>query len=467
MRSSLRFLFGAWLLVSGLAGPARAVEIESNGIIWTLAGDPAHGTFVTGDPWVVGPVKVTGIRNTLNSPNFTPKPGQNGSMVNPGVTSRQGYDSTLASYDESLNAGLINGNPVSADQPLELPPGSTLVSMVSWLYNSPQDGEPGIPRFNGGTDTPRPATRSAGVLTVLDRAPEPGSFRPPYSGSDKTVKFNQSMLDYSKLPKLEPVGSAPNLSSLAQAMAKPWIDHVNEYLGAFIHPSEHMPNYGRDMGEVVVDSSLALLITEGGPGANPDKDRILRNLVQFGIDLTGIADQGGGWPANGGHHLGRKWPILFAGTMLNDPHMKNVGKWETRFQENEQTFYVTQAEVDLTHSPQWKPDKRAELVPYSAEDIGMAEWGIRHATKPETDNRSWDATYREVNGAVIPGFALAARLMGLQEAWNHDAFFDYCDRYMKWREEDGRRLSNTASNFLKDMWTAHRAGAPGKPAAAK
>ncbi|PTY02916.1 hypothetical protein DB346_07845 [Verrucomicrobia bacterium LW23] len=450
------------LTVAPTPSALAAQTIDSNGITWTLDKDYPSGKFVTGDPWVVGPVKVVGIANKLNDAKYKPKPGQNGSMLNPGTTNKQGYDSGLQNYDASLNAGLINGEPVSAERPLDLPAGSSLVSMVSWLYNSADDREPDCPKFGGGATAPRPATRSAGILTVLDKAPAEGSFRPPYCGTDKTVRFNISALDYSKLPNIAPVEGAPTTQSLQDAMARPWVDHVNGWLGAHVHPSEHMPNYGRDLARIVANCTLVTLFGGQKPGEDPARDKVIHNLVQFGIDLTGIADNGGGWQADGGHGLGRKLPILYAGLLLNDKHMLNAGQWKTRFQENEQTFYVTQAEVDMTNSPKWDPDKRAEKVPYTAEDIGMADWGIRHAYKPEADNKSWDATYREVNGAVIPAFALAARQLGLKEAWNHPAFFDYCDRYMAWisgpegpRAKTGKRLSNEPTPFFYAMWAAY------------
>lgn len=443
----------AFLAVHGL--PA-ATQITSNGITWKFQGDHPAGTFVTGDPWVIGPVTVVSITNELNSKEYLPNPGQNGSMVNPGTSAKQGYDSGLQNYDPSLNAALPKGQPVSAENPLELPAGSSVVSMVSWLYKSAEDREPGCPKFGGGATAPRPATRTAGILTVLDKAPLEGSFRPPYSGADKAVKFNTSQIEYAKLPSLETVGSAPDLGALGAAMEKPWVDHANGWLGAHIHPSEHMPNYGRDMGRIVVDSSLVLFIAPGKPGENPAKDKIARNLIQYGIDLTGIADNGGDWHADGGHGLGRKWPILLAGALLNDKHMLNAGQWPTRFQENEQTFYVTDAEVGITNGPTWNPDKRAKTEPYTTADIGLPEWGIRHSYKPEADNKDWSATYREVNGAVMPGFALAARLMNLKEAWNYNAFFDYCDRYMKWFTEENPRLANAPSPFLLEMWRTHR-----------
>lgn len=457
------------LLCYPLCAPlAAAPVIESNGVTWTLARDHSNGVYGNGDPWVVGPVTVVGIANTLNSPHYAPRPGQNGSMLNPGTDDRQGYDSTLPNYRPELNAALPGGRPVAPDNPIRLDVGTTLVSAVSWLYASPDDTEPGTPAFNGGTRTPRPALRSAGLLTVVAAPPPPNSFRPPYVGADKTARFRRDMIDYAKLPVLAPPAvGAPRLGPLADNLSRTWLDHVNNYLGGFTHPSEHMPNYGRDMARILGDATLALFTDGSAPGVNPDKDRLLVGLVQFGVDLAGIADHDGHWGANGGHCVGRKWPILLAGVLLDDAHLKNVGRWSTRFQEDEQTFYVSEETVALTRSSAWNPDKRAPRVPYTKVDIGMPEWGVTHAEKPAADNAAWQTPYRDVNGSVIPAFALAARLMGLKAAWNHEAFFDYCDRYMTWKDSNPP-VANRPGPFLQGMWDKYRPGLdlPSAPASA-
>lgn len=441
----------------GQAPAEEANHISQYGITWTFDKAYPIGQFCTGDYWVRGPVTVIKITTDLHAPGFAPQPGEDGSMVNPGTDNKQGYDNRLASYDAKLNAALIGGKPISANNPLVLKVNSSLVSMVSWLYKSEQDTEPGTPKFNGGTKAPRPVTRAGAVLTVLPSAPVAGSFRPPYAGNDKTVKFNVKGLDLSKLKNLAPVAATPNPESLAKQMERPWLDHVNEYLGAMVHPSENMPNYGREIAQILSQVALLLHVDFSKLPGNPAKDKLLAQFVQFGIDCTGIADNGGGWPANGGHHLGRKWPILFAGVMLNDSHMKDVGHWKTRFQEDEQTFYVTQAEVDITHSPQWKPDKRGGAPePYTKENIGLPEWGIGHAVQPTADNREWRATYRGINTPIYPGFVLAARLMGQEEAWNHQALFDYTDRWMKM--SGGAAIPNTTEAtpiFVANMWKAY------------
>jgi len=465
MRKSLNLAAGVLALLSINLHADSATSVTSNGITWMFQQPVETGTFVTGDPWVIGPVEVVSITNSVNSPEYTPRRGQNGSMVNPltGGASRQkqGYDDGLGSYDESVNAALPNGMPISAENPLSLPPHSTLVSMTSWLYNSSSDAEPGTPRFNGGTKAPRPVTRTAGVLTVLDQAPPANAFRPPYAGADKTANFTLADVHWDKLKNLPAPSNTPDVGQLIRKMEKPWVDHVFEYLGAMVHPSEHMPNYGRDMGNIVADASLAVNTT-----ILEDKKRELAMyLIQYGIDCTGIADNGGGWRANGGHGLGRKWPILFAGLLLDNDHMKNVGQWDrtfdqgVEFQEDQNYFYVDYAAIELTNSSKWDPDhrnvKRGQADPYTEADLGMPEWGIRHAYKPQSDNKSMGAVYRDINGGVAPGFALAALIMDGRELWNHEAFFDYCDRYFS-HPERLTRGTNALNDYVETMWNEYR-----------
>jgi len=453
---------GIFLCFLFLAPTVQAVtSITQYNITWTFDKDYPSGQFCTGDYWVVGPVKIVGITTDLHAPGFTPEPGEDGTMVNPGTNDKQGYDNRLKSYDASLNAGLIGGRPIAADHPLEINVDSSIVSMVSWLLHSPTDTEPGCPKINGGTKEPRPATHSAAVLTVLMKAPPEGSFRPPYAGTDKTIKFNVSQLDVSKLKNLKPVADTPDLAEMEKGMSHPWIDHVNEFLGAMVHPTNNMPQYGRELALATSDAALMLNFDFGQLPGKPTKTKLLMEYAQLGIDFTGIADNGGGWPANGGHAIGRKLPILVAGMVLNDQHMKDVGKWKTRFQEDDQTFYVAQSDVDMTNSPKWAPDHRNPTkTPYTAADIGMAEWGIHHAVAPENDDGDWYAVYRGVNGPVEVTEAAAIHIMALEDAWNHKAMLDYTDRFMK--KDDGKSHGGALTPFEKNMWVVSAAMASAK-----
>ncbi len=425
-------------------------------VTWAFDREVQTGSFVNGDCWVVGPVNVVAISNDLNDPAYTPRAGQNGSMVNPKPMRKQGYTSDHRSYDESLNAGRPGGRELSTENPLQLKPGQSLISSISWMYNSPEDREPGAPKWVPTHKTLRPPTRSASVLTCVAAPPPPGSFRPGYCGENPETYFNISQLRKDLLPGLDPVKPFPPLHRIDGIMRRPWLDHFPGWGGEVIHPSENMPVYGREMASDMNLMSLVVLMDVKELPGDLDLDDLLIRLVQYGIDLTSIADAGGDWEPDGCMMVGRKWPILFTGLMLDDDHMKNVGQWETMFHEDAQTFYVSQAEVDLTHSDKWSPDKRVPNAPYTAEDIGMAEWGIRHATRPVQDNNVWKTSYRNGNYAVNTGFVLAARIMKQQQAWNHDALFDYTDRAMERVGEDNRQGPNFIPLYVKAMWKGYR-----------
>ena len=140
--------------------------------------------------------------------------------------------------------------------------------------------------------------------------------------------------------------------------------------------------------------------------------------------------------------------------MLGDAHMLDVGNWKTRFQDDEQTFYVTQESVEITNSNQWAPDSRAaDKEPYTTKDIGMPDWGVRHTMRPQADNRGWRTPYRAINGTAIPGFALAASMMGRRDDWNHEPYFDYAIRCMTEIQKRGEtRGTNAPPPLVQELW---------------
>ena len=98
----------------------------------------------------------------------------------------------------------------------------------------------------------------------------------------------------------------------------------------------------------------------------------------------------------------------------------------------------------------------------------------------------WDWTsegYRRCcTSSAWIGECLAAMLMGARKAWGHDAFFDYCDRWMT--EDDApalkaqkalghdsdrpwSRQGATWDPFVNQMWAAYRSQVPKQDGAAK
>ncbi len=127
----------------------------------------------------------------------------------------------------------------------------------------------------------------------------------------------------------------------------------------------------------------------------------------------------------------------------------------------ESTVPRTGGEGVLTVSEPWEEipvegESHYQVRGYEEHHLGMPEWGIVHAAAPQRDNPSWQAEYRGLVGYSSTGFTLAARLIGLKEAWNHDPLFAYMDRYME--ETSGRSLSG----FAGSMWTRYRGDPAGE-----
>ncbi len=429
-------------------------KISQFGITWTFDKDYPVGQFANGDYWVVGPVTIIAI-----DPPSVERDGRivHGSMVNPSprLGQTQGYDSAMygryarpGNYDPNLNVARPKGRELSESNPLTLQPNCTLVSTIS------------TPEVDGRTQL-----KTAAVLTVLDGPSPEGSFRPPYTGADKTVRFNKNQLNYSLLKSLKPVPGAPGLSTVERYFERPWLDHISGWPGRSHHPADNMPDYDRDVCTQVGVGALMLHLNF----ENQHKETLLIRYTQIGIDLYGIVQDGG--EENWQQDSGRKYPILFAGLMLNDPDMKSIGARSgdyayaalggsddpppnlIRFEEDEATFYVTQKDVEMTHSPQWRPDSRdAMRLPYEQDDMGLPEWGKVRLYDRTAINKYWETTYRQVIGQAYGGFVLAMHVMGVKDLWNHDALFDYKDRYMK-VESDLRETSR----FVESMWDAYRA----------
>ena len=56
-----------------------------------------------------------------------------------------------------------------------------------------------------------------------------------------------------------------------------------------------------------------------------EKENLMYYFIQLGIDNWSTIRAGHpGWHAHGGHGSGRKWPIVFAGLMLDDTDMQTI-----------------------------------------------------------------------------------------------------------------------------------------------
>jgi hypothetical protein len=564
MRKQIFILMIGLILMTAQGAAMAAVGpnwIEQFGITWTFdkdistdgAGDTyQYGTFANGDYWVVGPVNIINI-----NPPSTEVDGRimNGSMINPSTTTtNQGYDSAMQDndYDPDLNVAFN----VDAGNPLTVAIDSSLISAISHP-----------------TAANRPQLKTAAILTVLSSAPAANSFRPPYCGADKSIRFNVSDLDYSKLASLPALGSVLTLhkdtlvnpsdqdETVERMFERPWIDHMPNWTARELHPLENMPDYGSTMAVQIGQGALMLHLDF----SNAQKETLFIRFVQLGLDLYGIIQNGGkdNWAASGGHTRGRKMPILFASLVLNDSGMQAMfaktgdylyeGEYGhgnppsdlIHFSEDDQTFYVDDEDIfsspyDLNvnaagqkngtvdvvngsaivigHGTNWisqsttryfgvvggaeaiagvggydyrvaswdSPTQVTLATPYAgntsnsvsyritdrlwfghghmgnlkdyreytSEHLGMPESGYAHAINILGDGLDWDATYR--SGREIAGNVLTVLIMDAKSLWNHNAWFDYEDRYVS--IQTGINPAEVFwTKFTRDMWDAYRA----------
>ncbi|WP_269540713.1 hypothetical protein [Cerasicoccus fimbriatus] len=428
-------LYTPLTLIAALAATSLSAEMAQSvsqfGVTWTFEKPYEVGHFANGDWWVVGPVTITDI---------TPKTenNQNGSMINPGLNGAQGFDDRIqrSTYEPALN--------IATQLPYAVTEPSSILSSISLVPDTTRDN---------------PQMDTIAILTVLNEAPPQGSFRPPYQGTDKSIPGNVSTLDFDKLGKYPSAEYADMPSKLATTFERPYIELNLSWTGRYMHPKNNQPPYGREIAQRLGHGLLALQID----APDNEKRELLIDLVQVGVDIYGAARLGGKWSADGGHNQGRKLPLILAGVMLQNPDILQYADGEvfTIFQEDQQTFYVTQEDVDRPRK-QPRNDGRPRMEPYTVEMIGMPEWGIRHYNEPEKSGSNWNATYRQVSGAPTTTHVLAAKLMGVEEIWNWPAIFDYyTTRYWPAERSENRGV-NSPSKFTRAMWEAHVAKADGE-----
>lgn len=410
----------------------RVLSVERHGVTWRFAAPAECGRFANGDWWVVGPVDVVAIRpeSVVDGDRV-----RHGSMLNPSPRALvQGYDSAMfgdgavGRFEPKSNVALG----VSATGPLRLRPDSSLVSTVS----RPQAGE-------------LPQLESCAVLTCVAEPPPPGAFRPPYCGDDKRCRWSANDLDLTRLARLEAPPGAPALAELVERFERTWLDHLPGFTGRYMHPRANMPDYGRDLADLVGIGALALQLDL----PPEDKRPLAIAMVQVGIDVYGIVANGGRFVADGGSGSGRKFPLVLAGALLRDDALLDCARRSSAaFGEDAQTFYVEETSPGV-----WNHGHGG----YGPDDSGLAEWGNRHADDPSLDQKAWNGDpYRRCCTAnAWCGFVLAARIMGLRDAWGHAALFDYVDRYME--IETRSDWMRAFSPFAERMWDRYRGEFPG------
>ncbi len=408
---------------------------------------------------MVGPVTVTGVSPMPGPANANQDTGtvksiygttamiddrrmRNGSMIVLRASADQGYDSRVVNYDPLQTVSF----------PCALQPDRALISTSS-NHTSPVEVLHQAlmwPTESRGAL----ALKSAAVLTCVAQVPPADAFRPAYAGTIKPL-YRASAIQWERLSQLAPPTACPvpDWAQLERYFQRPWLDHIDSWLLQHMGPSENQVNYGREFSRINSIASLMLLLDV----PREKNEKLLLGFLQWGIDLAGLVHSGRRWFADGGHWNGRKWPILFAGMLLGDANLQALpASPDALFSEDQQTYY----------GRGWK----GQTALYQ-----MVWHTFPRTPYEEKAPEAWDASdrlsegYRATCSVGWPGTALAALLMNAKALWNHDAFFDYCDRWMEHDTFPERKCLPVAGSaghadpFVEAMWHMYRAKIPNQP----
>ena len=444
-------------------------SVSQYGITWTFEKPARVGQFITGDWYVIGPVTIKTIdpkpwygseipRRKLDRMDRERPEGQrvrNGFMLNPPAQMKVAYDSGVRNW---FDPSLIQRLPVS------MRPGDSLVSTISMPKNLVLHAQLRN-KIERGVDDSSPI-RTAAVLSCVAEPQPADAFRPAFCDRRQRIYLARN-LRRDLLPTAAATDGIPDVRRYIRFTQRPW---VGTCFFGFEEPVENMPQYGLEYGRVVGISAL-LLCTDLEPQR---KEPLLLNLVQVGIDLGGMVRAGHpGWTGWGGHGSGRKLPIVFAGLLLGDQSLAHINRSfpKVSFGEDEQTAYGdcwTGAKVVFTgHSGIDAATGTGRLRgsgwgPY--EHLPPAEW---------KDGQNTSEAYRRCCTSIgWVAQALALRMLHAERAWDHDAFFDYVDRWMfendaefvktireatgKDHDKDWARQGQAWDAFVNEMWARHR-----------
>lgn len=417
--------------VSGAAAGAESTlplrsSVSQFGITWTFDKPAPVGQFVNGDFYVVGPVTVSSIEpRTLIGPEVPEgevssaerknvRHGyfvRNGSMLNPPPSRVSALDSGIRNYFKPERLAAV---------PVKMAPGDCLLSSIS-LRNGEK---PSFPYHSDGArgQHDNSPVKTAAILTCVAEEQPADAFRPSYGDRSGKVYLARN-LKRDLLKNYPLTKDSPNLQRWIRVFERPW---VNPCFFGFEHPMENMPHYGQWVGQAMSVAGLMLMLDYN----KEQKERLLIGMVQVGIDHWGLVRNGHpGWEGWGGHGSGRKFPIVLAGVMLGDEQMASPTKSfpKVEFGEDNQTMHgqgwTGATALFAGHSGisnrSGKP-ARPQWGPY--EHLHPSKWAR---------NNLQSESYRRANtSASWVGQALALRMLGAQKEWNHDAFFDYVDRWM-------------------------------------
>lgn len=308
----------------------EANEVTEHHISRTFQDWRRIGRFIDGSYWVVGPAVIMAYdppRQTMDSKTV------NGMMVDPDTTN-QGFDARGAAYPNNYD--------VAEDRGDELP--LMLDTYPASVLNEYAIDNTSPVWQEGGWF----GSRYGSVLTVVQTALANNIwFRPPYRPyTGRAVTYQWSDVVTSRIPqtdipctytlrassadegKLTLGGITSGFQSLERIVSRPMFQVAIGWRNSrYCVPFEHSGAYAGDIGREQSVAYMALYSSALG-SLTGDKRRLLIGCIQRGLDFAGVyleGDNPAWFKGEGCVSNGAYWPILFAGIVLDDPDLYDMG----------------------------------------------------------------------------------------------------------------------------------------------
>ena len=420
-------------------GLLTATSLTRHAITWTFSEAVTYGQYVNGDYWVLDSGSGITVNSVSPSPTGTGTSYRNGSMVNPASASTQG----LTGYGYSFDAA------TTASYPLALTGGDSVVSTESTV-----DDADGTDVRGHTVNNVHIRVSDASVLTVVSSVPSANAFRPCYVNGTKTEYLTTDM-DTSLLgtTALATKPDTAYVDNVATWFARPWLDFKSGWTMRQLHPLNNMPNYGTNMGNAVSEAATLLTLDYSAS----EKQELLYNFIQFGIDLYGMTQIGTSWIAAGGQGQGRYFPLMLASILFSDAGMETALS-TSEFSETTQTY------VGVTPSANAGQD----FVAYFGTLHGAGSYYENGCTGTGDKDKAPLAKNGDACGYLTcctswtwVGQVMVSYIMGQKAAWNDDNFFAYVDRWMGEgldpQTKSGSILAgDTSAYYITDLWNQER-----------
>lgn len=453
----------------------------------TFDGDYTTGTYWNGDWWVLRPASGSvGIASTApEAAGDGSNPASTGSdRVRHGATWNWNTGAEASLNDVGFGAaeqGWDSHDPVVSSIPYvnsrNIDPGNTGSTFYATTEGAFMKTSSNTDAFIAeGSSARGRVIKDVAILTVVDEEPPAYAFRPGAHTTDKSHRWTIFDLDLTHVPSGLPApASAPSYDAVIDKVER---HHVMGYLdynaNRVFMPSNHMEYYGADNAQNIAN---AVLLAMTDAVTTQERLKLLRSIVQIGIDVFDRYQEGGRWICNGGLYQGYKLPLVVAATLLDDANMKAVAQVNPddaedvndAFGDDRQTWEVSAADIGRETIGTNNNDRGAWAtatnyglndrvlqdgisyecvsahtsgtfatdlananwvrISYDANDVGMPEWGEQHTRQNTRDARYVYGPYRGVNTRWQIGATIAANLIdGARANWNWEPLFNYADR---------------------------------------